>query len=40
MIFWEKFMYHQNTLKIFSSQYLGMFAVPVAWERYIDIHIM
>ena len=27
MIFWEKFMYHQNTLKIFSSQYLGMFSV-------------
>ena len=27
MIFWEKFMYHQNTLKIFSSQYLGKFAV-------------
>ena len=27
MVFWENFMYHQNTLKIFSSQYLGMFAV-------------
>ena len=27
MVFWEKFMYHQNTLKIFSHQYVDMFAV-------------
>ena len=27
MIFWKKFMYHQNTLKIFLPQYLGMFGV-------------
>ena len=33
MVFWEKFIYHQNTLKIFSAQYLGMFAVQVARSR-------
>ena len=27
MVFWKKFMYHQNTLKIFSSWYFDMFAV-------------
>ena len=27
MIFWEMFMYHQNTLKILSLQYVVMFAV-------------
>ena len=29
MIFWENFMYHQNTLKILSPEYVGMFAVIV-----------
>jgi len=29
MIFWEMFMYHQNTLKILSLQYVVMFAVRV-----------
>ena len=27
MVFLEQFMYHQNTLKILSHQYVGMFAV-------------
>jgi len=27
MVFWEMFMYHQNTLKILSLQYVVMFAV-------------
>ena len=27
MIFWERFVYHQNTVKILSHQYVGMFAV-------------
>jgi len=31
MIFWEMFMYHQNTLKILSLQYIVMFAVKDEW---------
>jgi len=27
MIFWEMFMYHQDTLKILSLQYVVMFVV-------------
>jgi len=27
MVLWEMFMYHQNTLKILSLQYVVMFAV-------------
>ena len=34
MIFWEKFMYHQSTLKIFLPQYLGMFAVWAIWLQF------
>ena len=34
MIFWETFMYHQNTLKILSLQYVVIFAVLVLWSIY------
>ena len=39
MIFWEKLMYHQSTLKIFSPQYLGMFAVNRESIRVMEFHL-
>jgi len=36
MIFWEMFMYHQNTLKTLSLQYVVMFAVKTIFRHMIE----
>ena len=37
MIFWEMFMYYQNTLKILSLQYVVMLAVPSSIIKLFDL---